>query len=239
MLTCISVEPENENCAYDIFQSLNTTGKPLTAIQTLKPLVARELGPKYQGSPEHLAFGETEKYLASFGNQQHQDESSELVQHFLYYTCGVMAKKTSLSHQRQEIRTNYSKIDSKELRTRYVESLEEIVKYKRAFWNKDREVFETEWNRHLPKNEGLLAEMCLEFIRDTKTSLTIPILARYWTDCKDNDFDMFVDAVKTITSYLVIRRSATGGTAGIDATFKNLVREKSQSNKKLYLFQKK
>jgi len=33
------IEPVSENWAFDMFQSLNATGTPLTALETFKPLV--------------------------------------------------------------------------------------------------------------------------------------------------------------------------------------------------------
>ena len=55
--TCISVITcENEDAAFSIFDSLNTTGVPLTAIQTLKPFVMRDYRPTFKNSPADKNF---------------------------------------------------------------------------------------------------------------------------------------------------------------------------------------
>ena len=47
----------NEDYAYDIFQALNTTGEPLSPIETFKPVVVKYIGvEEYKESQEYLLF---------------------------------------------------------------------------------------------------------------------------------------------------------------------------------------
>ena len=50
---------DDESAAFDIFDALNTTGEPLTALETLKPRVIQfeKTHAGYAGSPSEVAFG--------------------------------------------------------------------------------------------------------------------------------------------------------------------------------------
>ena len=67
-------------------------------------------------------------------------------------------------------------------------------------------------------------KLCLRLIADTNTSMIVPILARYWIEFGEMDSKRhFVRAVKAITSFLILRRSMTSGTAGIDSDFRRIM----------------
>ena len=59
------VETRNEDSAFDIFDSLNTTGQPLTALETFKPRVIRFENENngYKGSESHAQFQRLEENL--------------------------------------------------------------------------------------------------------------------------------------------------------------------------------
>jgi uncharacterized protein with ParB-like and HNH nuclease domain len=79
------IKPVSEVRAFDMFQSLNATGSPLTAIETFKPFAVKEYGEEYNNSQakkyfesiDSLFFSQTEysskdrrtnKFLTSFFN---------------------------------------------------------------------------------------------------------------------------------------------------------------------------
>ena len=62
------IYPVNERCALDLFQSLNATGTPLTAIETFKALVVNltsTLGPPYSESEVKKYFELVETFVAA------------------------------------------------------------------------------------------------------------------------------------------------------------------------------
>ena len=61
----VTIRAENEKWAYDMFQSLNATGTPLTAVETFKPTVVNHANQngKYIGSPEAEYFEMIDDFL--------------------------------------------------------------------------------------------------------------------------------------------------------------------------------
>lgn len=218
------VEVTEEKYAFDIFESLNTTGEPLTAIETFKPKVIEYVEgkmPGYKRSDEYDYFEELEKYLAKFKkDDKKQAVSSELVISFgLYATGETLSNK--LSEQRAYLRTRYSELgDCLSKRKRFVKGLCDISKYKRDCWDSDG--LAEQFIREEGAEELLF---CLNFISQMKTKMSIPILTRYYIDYKETGhIEQFKKAIRAVTAFLSLRRSATGQTQGIDTDFRNLMK---------------
>ena len=61
----------NENYAFDMFESLNTTGEPLTAFETFKPKVIETEGLlEYEDSPSREFIRPIEEYMGEFKDAQ-------------------------------------------------------------------------------------------------------------------------------------------------------------------------
>jgi len=61
------IEPVSENWAFDMFQSLNATGTPLTALETFKPLVVSVASNNggFKGSKSEEYFEQVDQLLGS------------------------------------------------------------------------------------------------------------------------------------------------------------------------------
>ena len=216
------VETKNDNVALDIFDSLNTTGEPLTAIQTLKPLTIKfDRGGFNDTRPEYNpdAYDQIMEHVHSEDPVKRQNESKELVVLFALYIEGEKISK-SLSVQRSYLRNRYRKIP-KQAKNPFIESLAEVATFRHHCW--DKEGIDKNKAQFSPTNRDEI-QLCLRFIADMKTSLAIPILCRYWSQSKREKEDgYFLNALKALTAFIVIRRAATGGTAGIDSVLRSLM----------------
>jgi hypothetical protein len=223
------VETDDVDSAFDIFDSLNTTGEPLTAIETLKPRVIQfeEKKAGFKGSDSEAAFGRIDKHLNDVFKEPdvRQRETKELLVSFALYLDGKKLQK-ELSPQRMWLRTNYEKLpDSNEkAKRRYIDSLADLASFRRKYW--DRDGIEKLVTSHQMQHLDAI-QLCAGFIRAMNTSLALPLIARYWSSFKkDRNEKKYLDALRAITAFLVLRRSATGTTAGIDSVFRSLM-EKS------------
>ena len=219
------VETKNDNVALDIFDSLNTTGEPLTAIQTLRPLTIK-FNKKHRNSRPGYVLGEAyEKIMKHTDSQdpvKRQNESKELVLLFALYIEGEKLS-TSLSVQRSYLRNAYQGIHD-EARNPFIESLAKVATFRHHCW--DKEGIHNNLDGFSDKNKDEI-QLCLRFIADMKTSLAIPILCRYWSKItKTSGEDDFLNALKALTAFIVIRRATTGGTAGIDTVLRSLMKKK-------------
>jgi hypothetical protein len=218
------VKVTDEKYGFDIFDALNTTGEPLTAIQTFKPQVIRyekSLG-KYENSESETHFKEIESYIDTFnGTSKKQKAAKELVVSFALYKTGEK-RSLSLDDQRRYLKNSYESIGedkaSFQNKRLFTKNLSEIASYRKNFWVDEM--------RNLPPGipERELTSLCLTFLKDMKNALSIPILARfYFHAIEKGEYALFTNAVKALTAFFVFRRSFTGGTASIDSDLRGLM----------------
>ena len=223
------VEADTEEYAFDIFDALNTTGEPLTAIETFKPLVIRREQSDTEGgylrSDAYKLFSDIEAEIDNLPtNDARQRESKQVITLLALYAQGRKISE-SLNTQRSYLRRAYEQdANGANGRRRLVRAFHDIVEYRRRFWSRDQLPNELS-ELGAKRNEVLFS---LDFIRDLGNTLTIPILARYLNEGeKKNDLTIFSDAVMALTSFLALRRGATGTTQGIDDDYRNLMRKGS------------
>ena len=224
------VTTEDESAAFDIFDALNTTGELLTALETLKPRVINFEKAKngYAGSESEAAFKILEEDLDerfSDNTSRKQSETKNLVVTFALYIEGKKLSK-DLATQRNFLRTTYDKAtnSSEQSARQFVRSLADTAKFRRFYWEKKgiEELSRFHSNEHVDE-----VQLLASFIKDTDTSLTLPILSRYWKpDIKQTGDAHFLEVLRAVTAFLVIRRAATGSTAGIDSDFRAIMAPK-------------
>lgn len=217
-----NVIADDEKYAFDIFEALNTTGEPLTALETFKPTIIQfenNQEEKYNNSPSKVAFDEIEHHVVNFQTYDlQQRETRELVVLLALYLSGEK-EALHLNSQRRYLRKVFADATGVNAKRRVAQSLADLANYRRIFWNK--EVLPNQLRNH-PERE--IALICLSFLKDLNNSLSIPILVRYWKYAEvEGDVGILIDAVKSVTAFLVLRRAATGGTAGIDSDYRNLM----------------
>lgn len=237
LLHCVvltRVETRDESTAFDIFDALNTTGEALTAIETLKPRVIqfeKNQGYSYRGSESEDAFESIDKHLPPRFTKANdrQNETKDLIVLFALYTNGEKVSR-ELSAQRIFLRKCFDSIEREgDISTSrsFVSGLARLAEYRQKFWDRDgiRDIESSKF----PNSDIEEIRLCLRFIRDMNTSLAIPLLARYWIASKQGHEDVdFVDVLRALTAFIILRRAATGGTANIDSDFRKIM-EKGDS----------
>ena len=222
------VEAPSEDIGFDIFDALNTTGEPLTALETLKPHIARferEHGDECSPSDSGYWWGVLEENVMEPHDSpgQRQNETKELVTGFALYYVGDKIG-SDLNVQRNALRNYFIRAErhNPELAREVVRSLGRMAQYRRQFW--DRAAIESLGGYQLDLEAYGSLKLCLRLIADTNTSTIIPILARYWIEFGEMDPERhFLRAVKAVTAFLILRRAMTGGTAGIDSDFRRIM----------------
>ena len=221
------VETDDEKYAFDIFDALNTTGQPLTALETLKPLVVQweNQSTRYSGSHSELQFERIDHDLNERfpRTEDRQRETKSLLVSFWLYHAGRKLG-LDLGSQRAFMRAGFQAVrNSQDEAHRYVSGIADVSEFRKNYWTKEGIAgLDARHQNDLARNDVL--KLCLAFISDTNTSMTIPALARYWVHYRDHgDESAFVAATKSLTAFLALRRAVTGGTGGIDAEFRSLM----------------
>ncbi len=183
-----TVITDDEGAAFDIFDALNTTGEPLTALETLKPHVINTLKDSkssgFSGSRCEIAFKSIDERMAKHfpETSQKQDETKNLIITFKLYLDG---KKTSLNlnAQRNDLRSLFN--NSKNIEdgpTKFMEYLDYVSEYRCDYYT-SRNIGKINISNK-EQNDAELVKLLCSLIIATKTHLTLPILARYWIDGK-------------------------------------------------------
>ncbi len=238
---CIAVTTvvtADETAAFDIFDALNTTGEPLTALETLKPQVIFTENTEsngYAGSKCEMDFYEIDKIMEEDypGTIQKQNETKDLIVTFALYLEGRKISR-ELSVQRRELRQAFQKsVKVESGPTQFMSALAGVTRYRSDYW-----VSTNCWRiggHHTDPVQADRVKLLSSFISAMKTSLALPILSRYWIIGKEeNDFTTYIEVLKAVSAFIALRRAATGGTDGIDTCFRDIM-DKGDPSKKFGL----
>ena len=224
------VEVQNEGDAFDIFDALNTTGEPLTALETCKPLIIQFENDRdgYLGSQSKEDWESMEAKLAeAYGEDpaKQQIETKQMLTSFALFFDGHKLP-LDLTHQRHYLRERFRRASAlnADIARGFVRTLSEMSEYRLQYW--DTKGIDGLGVSALEHEESDSLKLCLRFIADTNTSLAIPILARYWSEYGEYDKEKtFLSATRAVTAFLALRRSVTGGTGRIDSDFRRLMED--------------
>ena len=232
------VTTDDESAAFDIFDALNTTGEPLTALETLKPRVIQYENSRdeFSGTKSDIAFLRLRENLDEWfrDTTQKQRETKELLVSFALYMEGTKQPE-HLAAQRNFLRTRYdrSAAISRENAQRFVSLLADMAEFRRYYWS--NKGIEELGLFHSEPNLGQV-QLFMSFVKDMQTKLVLPILGRYWTpELKRQGDGEFLEVLKAVTAFLILRRAASGGTAGIDSDLRSIMTPKNGSSRRFGL----
>ena len=222
----------DEYLAFEIFDALNTTGQPLTALETLKPEVKKYERKKATGSEASELFEKCEEHLdAVIGNrkQRRQLETKELIITFALYWSGMKISK-DLAQQRLHLRTEFRNARAKQhskgdYAIDFVGALKKVSTFRRYYWTLDGI---DEINLFHEDAIAKQVKLLVRVIHDMNHSLTLPILAHYWDErgkYSTQRSENFLNSLKAILAFIVLWRGYTGITGGIDIVFRDLMSE--------------
>ncbi len=227
------VETE-ERYAFDIFDALNTTGEPLTAIETFRPKVIQfeEQQSGFKGSDCEQHFSKLSRFLDDVYSrtQDRQRATKELLVTFALYLEG---KKLglSLNEQRTFLRRTFEAYgkghDANGYRRRFVETIADLAEFRYLYWDADQITrLDSKYESAVPD----AIKLSFAFMKKINTSMALPCLARYWRLWRDKQIDEseFLEVVKAMTAFIVLRRAVTGGTASIDTDLRKLMANRKE-----------
>lgn len=216
---------QDREYAYDIFEALNTSGEPLTALETFKPVLVRKFGDHWSSSEVSEKFNEVEEWVNSAKNNTEQKRrSQDIVIDARVYTEGQKLSR-HLRDQRDFLRSAVERLQRKDGIQVFTQTLALLKEYRHSFWNQ----------KNIPNNltdpalkERSAVAAVLVLIKASGTSLANPILCRYWDySVRIGNAVIFSDAVKALGAFIVFRRSVTTTTANIDRDFRRLMQSGS------------
>lgn len=229
------IQPTDDDWAFDMFQSLNATGTPLTAIETFKPTVVNtidsENGLQFKGSLSDLYFKKIENFLSE-GNtapQKNKRTNDYLTSFFVAYDGRTMS--THFSYQRKALNDVYSglaTIDEKESFIKKMGNYAEFYKEWIDYDGKNNATFPL-INNAVDAN---LASMLMLFLKASNHKMAITMFASMYNSLRERhsqdnvgmlteeDTRAFTEIIKLIAGYYFLWRSAFSN-AGLDTTYRD------------------
>ena len=225
------VHGSSEYFAFEVFESLNTSGEPLNAYETLKPLVIKELDLNYNTSPIKQTIDAIDRIHNSISTiDKRQKLVSDSIILFINTESGDKISK-SLSHQSKSIRDLYSYnsntlATTSDEKTKYLKLLKDVTEISYLTLTNN---FNNNGNFTNILNDD--SKLCLSFLIDTHHTMALSLIARFYYEY-NLSFESDVQAInsndvntviKAVTSFSILWRAAWGGTAGIDQIYRNLM----------------
>lgn len=221
------VQGKDEDYAFTIFESLNTTGEPLTAFETFLPrVVMAESIQDYQSSAAHKHMKAVQNYLDGFGaGERLQTATAELLVTFALAESGKKLSKR-LPDQRVYLKETFEvhKDDGSE-RATYLRHMEDTSVFVGAAWEAQS------GPRTLPSLDATAmtdtVKLCLGFLTKLSHSIALAPLVRFYSEAVHSDENNreqrireFETAIKAITAFTVLWRATRRGTGNIDSQYR-------------------
>lgn len=224
------IEPINDDWAFDMFQSLNATGTPLTAYETFKPLVVNVCNTedKYKNSETESDLNTVDEVFKTATNAA---QKTRITNDFLT-TFALIDDGTKLANQfsvqRKHLIKRFNAQDCFDAKKEYIRSLKHLALY----WSEVL-AYSPDERPYLPrikdvdKEDQELASLCILYNKDAGHKMANTILSRFYTDVileKDDSQSVFVDAVKAVTAFYTFWRSSSSN-KGLDDAYRKMMRE--------------
>lgn len=227
------IQPTNDDWAFDMFQSLNATGTPLTAIETFKPLVVNDKNADggYKGSEIESSMEKVENLFSSALSASAQ-QKSKLTNEFLtsfYVAYNGSSLSSHFSHQRRMLIESYRTRETSDKKASFINFFGQYAEFYNNMWLNNTFI---ESNRHIAETKDHeLATLLISFLKESNHKMAIPVLSTFYRDIldkKDNAAEIFVAAVKATAAFYIFWRSA-GSNAGLDNVYREFFKSDDKS----------
>lgn len=224
--SCINcLNPEHEEWGFDMFQALNATGTPLTAMETFLPQVIqaeRASGNNWEATPSYAYFNEVNiLFDNTTGNEQKDRLTNDLLRTVaLCYAGETLSNR--FSAQRRWMSRIYNGYQTIEEKRSFMKCLGDTARFYRRAWY----MHEVDDDRYIngleSHNKRELSSMLVQYLKSAGSALSIPILARFYGQIFDDrqNIDEFVEATKACAAFFTLWRAASS-TLKLDDIYRN------------------
>jgi hypothetical protein len=228
------IQPSNDDWAFDMFQSLNATGTPLTAIETFKPAVVietQEGETDFKGSANERGFAKVEELFKRSVTAQ---QKSKLTNDFLTsFAISYDGSKLSshFSHQRKWLDRRFKDLTNYNKKTEFIGFFGDYAEFYRVGLNEyDGKNLQT-----LPlinnSQDAELSSLLVLFLKESNHKMAWTILGHFYKEVingSQNSIQDFIEVSKAIAAFYGIWRSARNN-SGLDNVYRDFFKGESKS----------
>lgn len=222
------IQPMDEDWAFDMFQSLNATGTPLTAIETFKPNVVNDVDSQkhitFKGSKIEKSFDQIDLL---FSNSNNASQKNKLANDFLTsfaLACSGEKLESHFSKQRKWLDKIYNNsLNNFDERASFLKFFGHYAVFYKRVWL-DYEGQNGELVSEVSSfPEADLACMLIKFLKEANHKMAITILGRFFDKIlkkEEKSVQDFIEAVKATSAFYVLWRAASSN-AGLDNSYRS------------------
>lgn len=224
-LALTQINAKDESYAFELFDSLNTTGEPLTAFETFVPLIAQEEGlESYPSSPSYRDVSVTNKIIAM--QEDVQTQTARLITSFLLADSG---SKVPNKHnaQRRALTDRYRGAENADQRRAMTKQLSTSSLSHYFLWQLGS-LSDSAMGLQVTELSHE-TRFALGFLNKINHTIVQAPLSRFYAGWLANPSPEAVksveDVVKAMAAFSALWRAAHGGTDGIDSVYRNLMQD--------------
>ena len=225
------IKPENEDWAFDMFQSLNTTGTSLTALETFKPVVVNYLKIRnidYNGSISEKYFSQVQKFLDDNNNTVKTKRTNDFIVSFFVAYKGEKVP-THFSGERRALVDSYNNLSTEKEKESFIKMMGDYSQFYNLWLIYDgQKPFQiNEFNE-----ETELASMLILFLKNSNHRMAITTLGASYSKVLDNESGAaadFIGIIKATTAFYFLWRSAYSNN-GLDIAYRDYFHKRFEAN---------
>jgi hypothetical protein len=228
------IQPSNDDWAFDMFQSLNATGTPLTAIETFKPAVVVETQEgevEFKGSANEKGFSKVEELFKKSVTAQ---QKSKLTNDFLTsFAIAYDGSKLSshFSHQRKWLDKHFKDLIDYNNKKEFVSFFGDYAEFYRVGLNE----YDGKDLQPIALINGAqdadLASLLLLFLKDSNHKMAWTILGHFYKEVisgAQNSIQDFIEVTKAIAAFYAVWRSSRNN-SGLDNVYRDFFKGQSKT----------
>lgn len=208
----ISVEADEPNSAYTVFESLNSTGLPLTAFETFVPLVVSATGgqSQYVDSWEKSQIDRCNRVFRGWRPSQVNDRTAKVMIAFALSDAGKKIGN-QLYDQRSHLRT-YLTLPNRKRRV-FLKGLSSTARYLNELWYKDNP---------LPMSSEC-TKVALRMLVDSGHTIPQALLIRGYEEFMEQDAELFYRLIRVVADFWLLWRLSRFNTNNVDNHHRSLM----------------
>jgi Protein of unknown function DUF262/Protein of unknown function (DUF1524) len=225
------IQPVSDVRAFDMFQSLNATGTPLTAFETFKPLVVNYIESSdysFKESKSSVYLKPVDNLLSSTTSASAKNKLTNDFLTLVALTNNGSKLSKQFSTQRRWLNSGYEGCDSSDKKEEFIRRIGNIA----LFWTNVVK-FNSLTTPCIPGIEGIaesdrkVATTCILYLQKANHKMANTILSRFYAQItreKEEADKEFISACKIVAAFFTLWRSSLPN-AGLDEVYRKLLRE--------------